>query len=185
LKANQREIGEAVRLWLWGHGVLERPPDFREWSRGHGRVEEREIWFLESSELGEYLEREYGWPGLKFCGVIRRRRCKGTRVKDQGAWEEQEFLWVAGGAVQDLNPKKALRALRRHWEIENRLFWVRDVDFSEDRLHGRRIGPGLSVIRSVAINLIRALGYRFVVDGFRALSARADRGLILLIGPQP
>jgi hypothetical protein len=185
LKANQREIGEAVRFWLWGNGVLERPPDFREWSRGHGRVEEREIWFLESSELGEYLEREYGWPGLKFCGVIRRRRCKGTRVKDKGAWEEQEFLWVAGGAVQDLNPKKALKALRRHWEIENRLFWVRDVDFSEDRLHGRRIGPGLSVIRSMAINLIRALGYRFVVDGFRALSARADRGLTLLIGPQP
>jgi 3-methyladenine DNA glycosylase Mpg len=88
-------------------------------------------------------------------------------------------LWVAGGAVKDLNPKKALKALRRHWEIENRLFWVRDVDFSEDRLHGRRIGPGLSVIRSVATK------YRFVVDGFRALSARADRGLSLLIGLQP
>jgi hypothetical protein len=41
------------------------------------------------------------------------------------------------------------------------------------------------VIRSVAISLIRALGYQFVVDGFKALSARADRGLSLLIGLQP
>jgi hypothetical protein len=63
-------------------------------------------WFLESSELGEYLEREYGWPGLKFCGVIRRRRWKGTRVKDQGAWEEQEFLWVA--ALERFLPAYAL-----------------------------------------------------------------------------
>jgi predicted transposase YbfD/YdcC len=37
-------------------------------------------------------------------------------------------LWVAGGAVKDFNPKKALKALRRYWEIENRLFWVRDVE---------------------------------------------------------
>jgi len=50
--------------------VFERPTDFSEFSRGHSRIEEREIWFLESSELEDYLEREYDWPGLKFCGVI-------------------------------------------------------------------------------------------------------------------
>jgi len=69
----------------------------------------------------------------------------------------------------------ALKALRGHW-----LYWVRNISFSEDRLHGRKVGPGLSMIR----NLIRVLGYRFVGDGFRALSARADRGLGLLIGQQ-
>jgi hypothetical protein len=87
----------------------------------------------------------------------------------------------------------ALKALRGHWETRHKLsnnlcrvwlYWVRDVGFSEDRLHGRKVGPGLSMIRNLALNLIRALGYRFVVDGFRALSARADRGLGLLIGQQ-
>jgi len=106
-------------------------------------------------------------------------------VRGEEAWEEQEVLRVAGGAIQDLSPQKALKALRRYWEIENWLFWVWDVSFSEDRLNGREIGLGLSVIRSIAINLIRALGYRFVVDGFIALNARADRGLSLLIGSCP
>ena len=102
------------------------------------------------------------------------------------AWEGQGLLWV-----WDLSPRMALKALRGHWEARDKLsnnlcrvslYWVRDVSFSEDRLHGRKVGPGLSMIRNLALNLVRALGYRFVVDGFRALSARADRGLGLHIG---
>jgi hypothetical protein len=84
-----------------------------------------------------------------------------------------------------LSAQHALEGLRGHWEIENRLYRVRDVSFSEDRLHGRKIGPGLSLIRNLALNLLRTLGYRFVVDGFQALSARPDRGLSLLIGRKP
>jgi hypothetical protein len=34
----------------------------------------------------------------------------------------------------------------------------------------------------MALNVIRVLGYRLAVDAFRALSARADRGLSLLTG---
>ena len=95
----------------------------------------------------------------------------------------QGVLWAAGGSIRHLSPQKALEGLRGHWETLNRLYWVRDVSFSEDRLPGRKVGPGLSMIRNIALNLIRSLGYRFVVDGFRALSARSDRGLSLLIGP--
>ena len=96
----------------------------------------------------------------------------------------REVLWAAGGSLGHLSPQKALEGLRGHWEMENRLYWVRDVSFSEDRLPGRKVGLGLSMIRNLALNLIRGLGYRFGVDGFRALSARADRGLSLLISPR-
>lgn len=150
-------------------------------TKGHGRLEIRELWLEESAELGAYLEAEHGWPGLKFCGLLRRRRCRLSRLSEPQAWEGQEVLWVAGGSVGRLRPEHALEGLRGHWEIENRLYRVRDVSFSEDRLHGRQIGPGLSLIRNLALNLLRVLGYRFVVDGFRALSARPDRGLNLLI----
>ena len=54
------------------------------------------------------------------------------------------------------------------------------MSFSEDRLHGRKIGPGLSLIRNLALNLLRTLGYRFA-----ALSVRPDRGLSLLIRRKP
>jgi len=59
---------------------------------------------------------------------------------------------------------------------------VRGVSFCRERLPDREVAPGLSAIRPLALNLIRRLGYRFVVDAFWALSARADRGLSLLIG---
>ncbi len=161
-----------------------RPPDVRQVTKGHGRLEIRELWLEESSELGAYLEDEYGWPGLQFCGVLRRQRCRLSRLSEPGAWEVQEVLWAAGGLGERLHAQQVLEGLRGHWEIENRLNWVRDVSFCEDRLHGRKVGPGLSMIRNAALNLIRALGYRFVVDGFRALSARADRGLSLLTRQQ-
>jgi hypothetical protein len=69
--------------------------------------------------------------------------------------------------------------------MENRLHRVRDGSFDEDRLHGRQVEPGLRRIRNLALNRLRTLGDRLVVDGFWAFSARPDRGLSLLIRPTP
>jgi len=145
-------------------------------TKGHGRLEIRELWLEEACELGAYLEAEYGWPGL------RRWRCRLSGRSELQGWQVQELVWVAGGCIQHLSVQQALECLRGHWEIESRLYWVRDVSFCEDRLPGREVAPGLSAIRNLALNLIRSLGCRFVVDAFRALSARADRGLSLLAG---
>jgi len=59
---------------------------------------------------------------------------------------------------------------------------ARNASFPKDRLPGREVTLGLSTRGSLALNLIRALGYPFVVDAFRTLSARADRSLSLLSG---
>ena len=172
-------------MWLRERGCFGRPADVRQVTKGHGRLEIRELWLEEASELGAYLEGEYGWPGLRYCGLLRRWRCRLSRRSGPQGWQVQELVWVAGGSIAHLSPQQALECLRGHWEIENRLYWVRDVSFCEDRLPGREVAAGLSAIRNLALNLIRALGYRFVVDAFRALSARADRGLSLLTTPQP
>jgi hypothetical protein len=55
----------------------------------------------------------------------------------------------------------------------------------EGRLSGRRIGPGRRLMRNLAFELLRALGDRFVVEGFGAFSAWPDRGLSLLIRRKP
>ncbi len=166
----------AVTLWLREMGVDEQSAHVVQVCEGHGRLERRELWLVESGELGEYLEQEYDWPGLRWCGRVRRRRRKLSRP----GWEEEEVLWVAGGALPHLTAEQALEGLRGHWEIENRVFWVRDVSGNEDRLHGRAIGLGLSGLRNVVINLLRWLGYRYIPDGWRAMAARPDRGLALL-----
>ncbi|MCA8997156.1 MAG: hypothetical protein KDA80_09220 [Planctomycetaceae bacterium] len=48
---------------------------------------------------------------------------------------------------------------RGRWDIENRLFWVRDVDFKEDlsRIRSGTACTTMSVFRNTGIPLLRAL----------------------------
>ena len=50
--------------------------------------------------------------------------------------------------------------VRGHWEIENRLHWVRDVTFDEDRSQVRTgAGPrALATLRNFAISRLRVAG---------------------------
>ncbi|WP_376791103.1 hypothetical protein [Thermoflexus sp.] len=64
--------------------------------------------------------------------------------------------------------------LRHHWGIENGVFYGRDVPMAEGRLHGRKIGDGLSRVRNAALNLLRTLSFPFIPDARRLLAARPD-----------
>jgi hypothetical protein len=64
--------------------------------------------------------------------------------------------------ITSLGPERAdarqlLELSRGHWAIENRLFWVKDDSFFEDRhvLGSHRAGWVLSLLRAAAINLLR------------------------------
>ena len=89
----------------------------------------------------------------------------------------------AGDRLPAFDAQRALAWWRGYREIENRIFWVRDGSYGEDRNHARAVALALSSLRTVALNLIRHLGFRFIPDGWRALVARPDRGLTLLIYP--
>jgi predicted transposase YbfD/YdcC len=54
--------------------------------------------------------------------------------------------------------KRLLQIVRSHWSIENRLHWVLDVVFNEDRNRTRKDhGPeNLAILRRFAINIIRS-----------------------------
>ncbi|NRA86231.1 MAG: ISAs1 family transposase [Rhizobiales bacterium] len=49
-------------------------------------------------------------------------------------------------------------AIRNHWAIENSLHWVLDVGFREDdcRVRDRNAAANLSVLRKIAINLVKS-----------------------------
>ena len=70
-----------------------------------------------------------------------------------------------------------------HWSIENRLHWVRDVTFDEDRCRVRK-GAGAQVIaslRNLAISLLRMARARCIAPALRAF-ARLGRRVSRLIG---
>jgi hypothetical protein len=166
-----------IEEWVQHGGVPNRPPDDVQVDKRHGRLERRELWVVEGGELSDYLEQEYGWPQMRLVGQIRRLR----RRLRQSTWaSEQTSYWIAGGNLPPLTPAQLQAHLRRHWIIENAVFYVRDVSMAEDRLHGRTIGPALSALRNGAINLSHRAGFRYVPDARRFIPARPDLGLSLL-----
>ena len=154
-----------------------RQADDTQTNHGHGRIERREVWIVDSRELTDYLAREYHWAGVLSCGLVRRSR-KHNGMDD---WETQEtHTWVSSLAPGPGMAHTVGRRLRGHWAIENSVFRVRDVSYDEDRLHGRSIAFSLSALRNVAINIVRAEKYPYIPDGWRDIACKPDHGLSLL-----
>jgi hypothetical protein len=81
------------------------------------------------------------------------------------------------------DPARVMQIARGHWSIENRLHWVRDVTFDEDRCQIRK-GSGaqtMASVRNLAISLLRMAGARYIAPALRAC-ARLGLGVLRLIG---
>jgi predicted transposase YbfD/YdcC len=80
------------------------------------------------------------------------------------------------------DPARLLGLLRGHWEIENRLHWVRDVTYDED--HSQvRTGHGpqvMATLRNLAISLLRQAGHHNIARGLRWAGRDATRAFGLL-----
>jgi predicted transposase YbfD/YdcC len=89
------------------------------------------------------------WAGCQTLGKI-----TSLRISRQGK-ESLETRYYISSAK--LTAEELHAAARRHWEVENRLHWVLDVDFREDHCRVRKDnGPrNLSVIRKFAMNVLR------------------------------
>jgi predicted transposase YbfD/YdcC len=89
--------------------------------------------------------------------------------------------------VTSLSPDKAsparlLELNRAHWGIENKLHWVRDVTFDEDRSqvrtgNGPRIMAGL---RNLVINILRICGATNIAAALRSFAFKTIRALELI-----
>lgn len=182
MKDNHGELKQLLNDWVVAQrSTTERSqPDVVKINKGHGRIERRELWAVPGGELGPYLEQEYGWPAMTWCGRIRRQRRPSHRAEETSI---EEHLWIFGSRTVEASPEQIARWLRGHWTIENGIFYVLDVSYDEDRWHGRKVGIVLSKFRHAAINLIRSLGYPYVPDGWRGISARTDYGLAFVTTP--
>ena len=72
--------------------------------------------------------------------------------------------------------------MRGHWTVENRLHWVRDVTFDEDRSqirkgNGPRVMAGL---RNLAISVLRLAGARYIAKAVRWCARDVERCLRLI-----
>jgi hypothetical protein len=74
---------------------------------------------------------------------------------------------------------------RSHWSIENKVHWVRDVTFDEDRSQVRRGAAAqvMACLRNVAMNVLRLAGSTNVARATRHV-ARHPEVAVRLLGVQ-
>ena len=92
-----------------------------------------------------------GFPGtVALARITSRRRLRGKHADKPVV---RYYL-----LSQYMPAKQLLQTVRSHWGIENRLHWVLDVVFNEDRGRTRKDnGPeNFAVLRHLALNIMRA-----------------------------
>jgi hypothetical protein len=116
-------------------------------SKGHGRLERREIRL--SGDLAGYSL----LPGLAQAAEVRTQI---VRLATGEVSERVRYLVTSLDAEQ-ADPQRVLALSRGHWGIENQLFHVADDSFGEDRhvLQSHPAGAVLSLLRTTALNLLR------------------------------
>jgi predicted transposase YbfD/YdcC len=142
--------------------------------KGHGRIETRRYWTITDSDYLKYLDPEGEWKDLKSIGMVEAERL----IKGEVSRERRYYISSRSGNAEEFG-----FAVRSHWEIENSLHWVLDVDFREDdsRVRKGNAAENFSVLRRLALNLIkREPTFRKSVHG-RRLAASWDGEYLLRV----
>jgi predicted transposase YbfD/YdcC len=111
--------------------------------------------------------------GQVFC--IRREI---TKLKTNKTSQEIVF-GITSLCPEKADPARVLKLNRGHWGIENRLHWVRDVTFDEDRsqIRTRNAPRIMASFRNFVIGLFRYLGSTNIAKSLRSMSAKPHRAL--------
>ncbi len=177
VKGNQPQLHEQLQL-LFGQpsGSLIPRPEAETVESGHGRIERRHI--TASLALQGYSD----WPGLAQVFELERERIR----KKTGEVQRETVYGVTSLSPARADAARLLSLTRGHWVIENRLHWIRDVTFDEDRSQVRAgsIPQVMAAFRNLTIGLLRAAGESNIAAACRRLAAQPWKALTL-IGIKP
>ena len=93
---------------------------------------------------------------------------------------------IAAGPARRKNDEAevlmSLVILLRHWHIENKSHWVRDVSFDEDRsqVHKGSIPQVMAALRNTVIGLMRKAGETNIAAACRKFAAQPQAALALI-----
>ena len=174
----QRELAERGGRISW---FLEATPKAR-----HARREVRLAWALADPEQNAYAgssgTHATPWPHLEQICCVERHRLRVRRGRIIASEREVRY-YVTSLAPEQADAKALLALTRAHWGIENRLHYVRDVTFDEDRSQMRRgaVAHTFAACRNLAISLLRSAGAANIAAALRTYAARpADAALLVI-----
>lgn len=118
IKRNQPGLFAQLAALPW----RQVPVAHRSSERGHGRDERRT---LKITAVTAGLAFPHAAQAIQ---IVRRRRLSGRKT-----WSRETVYAVTSLTATQASPAGLAAIVRGHWAIEDRLHWVRDMDFDEDR----------------------------------------------------
>jgi len=139
-------------------------------NKGHGRIERRTL--TSTTALNDYAD----WPGVGQCFQrVRQRTIRGQT-------QTETVLGITSMGREQADARRLLKLTRKHWTIENGVFYVRDVSLGEDacRVRSGSAPMILSTLRNVAINLLNGSGVTNKAAALRRHAAHPNEALRLV-----
>ena len=135
-------------------------------------MEIRRIWT--SDKLTDYL----AFPYVAQVACVEREI---FHVRRHETTVERVYL-ISSQCRAQASPQQLLALNRGHWGIENRLHYVRDMAYDEDRCRARKGNSprALACLRNFAISLLRLHQVPSIKAALRDLAAQASKVLTLL-----
>lgn len=168
VKDNQPNLKESIQ----NLHLDEKEPDSITNDRDHGRIEVRKIWSTTEVDNIDF-------PHANQVGIIERI----TTDLDGSNKREEKVCFITSLNEKKANSDKLLSIARKHWGIENKVHYVRDVTFDEDRTR-IRTGNGpkmMAALKNLAITLWKKAGATVIPSAMRMFE-RWDKGLFRLVG---
>ena len=139
---------------------------YTKWERGHGRTERRT---LKVTSVAAGL----AFPHAAQAIQITRRR------KLRGKWSREICYAITSLTLTQATYTQLAAIIRGHWGIEDRLHWVRDLDWDEDRSQIRTAsGPHIMAsLRNLVITILRLTGATSIAAALRYHARRPARPL--------
>jgi predicted transposase YbfD/YdcC len=164
IKRNQPGLHAQLAALPWRHV----PVAWRTREKGHGRAERRT---LKVTAVAAGLAFPHAAQAIQI--VRRRRPLTGTK------WSTETVYAITSLTVIQARPADLARFLRGHWGIEDRLHWVRDVTYDEDRSQVRAgNGPRvMASLRNLAIAVLRLTGHTSIAAALRYHARQPGRPL--------
>src|ERR1044071_921698 len=165
VKANQptllADIKQAFTDQWWMADTLSQYRDVDVYA---GRVEERRL--QASTAMQGYSD----WPGMKRVLKIARK----VTNKRTGAVREEEAYAITSLDAGRASLERLLKLWRAHWHIENKLHYVRDVSYREDKSQVRagKIPQVMAAFRNAAITVMRVAGATNIAAACRRYAAQ-------------
>jgi predicted transposase YbfD/YdcC len=178
VKANQPDLLDDVAL------LFHWPPPGEDFVRAHtvdkhgGRLERRDL--CVSATLAGYLQTA-GWPDAELALAV------ATTVR----WPRQpskparhEVRYFLSSLPAGTRPMDLLALVRRHWHIENRLHWPRDVTFGEDACQVRsgHAPQALAGVRNAVVGLLRRRQVGNLAAALRTTAWSGPSAVLELLG---